>query len=577
MIIEHPLQNTNIKNRRILIKEPMRRIGIIIAPTKIVKRGKSMKSIARKVSMIFLLAFFISLVPKEAQAASYPLVFFFEDAEFEKQTISIDAAVGDTIPIRMLWYPEYKNEGYDVAVISYATGKTVATASNTFTNISNNARKFTINWNTKNVPAGEYKAEVTKKFYSLYQWNTAPTVSRFFISLHIWDKGKVTLSPTCAKEGEKTFTCTKCGKTKKQILSKTTNHKYDTGSVTKAATCTEIGIRTFTCSVCGDTYTKDIPALGHNFGEWTITVSPTCTTAGSKERTCSRCSEKETAEVPITHSWDDGVVETPPTCTDTCTLCGETKKETIPANGHTWDAGIVTKKATTSAAGVKTFTCTVCGQERTESIAKLPIPVLNPVLGNLTTLSSKAKALSENADPAGSTFCILQVKGKKIKKTSIKIAWKAVPKATGYVVYGAPCGSKYVKLTDVKATSYTQSGLNKGKYYKYFVSAHDKNGNIQEKKKTVHIATSGGKKGNTKSVKLNKKKVTLKKGKKVKLKATLKNGNLKVSKHRKVVFESDNPRVATVSNSGKVKAVGAGKCTIYAYAQNGVFAKCKVT
>ena len=59
--------------------------------------------------------------------------------------------------------------------------------------------------------------------------------------------------------------------------------------------------------------------------------------------------------------------------------------------------------------------------------------------------------------------------------------------------------------------------------------------------------------------------------------ATLKNGKLNVSNHRKVVFESDNPKVATVSKSGKVKAVGAGKCTIYAYAQNGVFAKCKVT
>ena len=94
------------------------------------------------------------------------------------------------------------------------------------------------------------------------------------------------------------------------------------------------------------------------------------------------------------------------------------------------------------------------------------------------------------------------------------------------------------------------------------MSAHDKNGNILASSKTIHIATSGGKKGNTKSVKL---------------KATLKNGKLKVSKHRKVAFESDNPKVATVSKSGKVKAVGKGKCIIYAYAQNGVFAKCKIT
>ena len=72
-------------------------------------------------------------------------------------------------------------------------------------------------------------------------------------------------------------------------------------------------------------------------------------------------------------------------------------------------------------------------------------------------------------------------------------------------------------------------------------------------------------------------KATLKKGKTVKLKATLKNGTLKVSKHRKVAYETDNPNVAAVTKSGKVKAVGKGKCTIYAYAQNGVFAKCKIT
>ena len=67
---------------------------------------------------------------------------------------------------------------------------------------------------------------------------------------------------------------------------------------------------------------------------------------------------------------------------------------------------------------------------------------------------------------------------------------------------------------------------------KYFVAAYDKNGNILASSKTIHVATSGGKKGNTKAVKLNKKKATLKKGKTVKLKATLKNGKLKVSKHR---------------------------------------------
>ena len=90
------------------------------------------------------------------------------------------------------------------------------------------------------------------------------------------------------------------------------------------------------------------------------------------------------------------------------------------------------------------------------------------------------------------------------------------------------------------------------------------------------MATNGGKVGNNTKVTLNKKKKTLKVGKTFKLKATLKKGALKVKIHRKVAYESDNPNVATVAKNGKIRAVKAGTCYIYAYAQNGVFARCKV-
>ena len=205
------------------------------------------------------------------------------------------------------------------------------------------------------------------------------------------------------------------------------------------------------------------------------------------------------------------------------------------------------------------------------------VPAPDPVLGTRKTLEAKAKSISENGDPKGSTFSLLQMAAKKTTKSSIRIGWKTVPKAAGYVVYGALCGTKYAKLNDVKGTSFTQNKLKKGKYYKYFVAAYDKNGNILAASRTIHVATSGGKKGNPKSVKLNKKKVTLKKGKTFNLKATQKKGKLKVAKHRKVAYETDNNKVATVSSSGKIKAVGAGTCNIYAYTQDGKFAKCKVT
>ena len=77
------------------------------------------------------------------------------------------------------------------------------------------------------------------------------------------------------------------------------------------------------------------------------------------------------------HTWNDGAIEKEATCTETgvkvytCTVCGDTKEEEIPATGHVWDEGKVTTEATTEAEGVKTYTCTICGDTKTEAIPKL--------------------------------------------------------------------------------------------------------------------------------------------------------------------------------------------------------------
>ena len=120
------------------------------------------------------------------------------------------------------------------------------------------------------------------------------------------------------------------------------------------------------------------------------------------------------------HIWDAGVVTREATerengiCTYTCTLCGDTKEEIIPALphkhsydavviaptcttkgytthtcscgesyvdtyvdalGHSWDSGKVTKPATETEDGVKTYTCTRCGETKTESIPAVSVDV----------------------------------------------------------------------------------------------------------------------------------------------------------------------------------------------------------
>ena len=82
-----------------------------------------------------------------------------------------------------------------------------------------------------------------------------------------------------------------------------------------------------------------------------------------------------TGQAPHTHYYTATV--TAPTCTakgyttHTC-ACGNSYVDTYTdALGHAWDNGKVTKHATETENGVKTFTCTRCGETKTETIPKL--------------------------------------------------------------------------------------------------------------------------------------------------------------------------------------------------------------
>ena len=79
----------------------------------------------------------------------------------------------------------------------------------------------------------------------------------------------------------------------------------------------------------------------HYFSEWTREKEPTCTEPGSETSVCPEAG------------------------------CGKTFTREIPALGHSWDEGKVTKPATEAEDGVKTFTCTRCGETKTETIPKL--------------------------------------------------------------------------------------------------------------------------------------------------------------------------------------------------------------
>ena len=189
------------------------------------------------------------------------------------------------------------------------------------------------------------------------------------------------------------------------------------------------------------------------------------------------------------------------------------------------------------------------------------------------------------------------LKARSVTQTnnSIKVEWSRLSGADGYIVYGSQCNGngkayKYKKLatiTNGKTRTWTHTKLKKATYYKYIVKAYklvDGKKVITDISVSVHAVTKGGNYGVAKAVSVtkigNKKNVTeviLKKGKTAQITAAEVKKDKKIKHHRKLCYESSNPNVATVTANGMIKAIGKGSCTVWVYAQNGVYKAITVT
>ena len=153
---------------------------------------------------------------------------------------------------------------------------------------------------------------------------------------------------------------------------------YGTTERTMPATCGEAGRVDTICSNCGEVIsTRELPPTGaHVWDNGVVTTAPTETTPGVRTFTCTVCGQTRTETIPATGAHDYRFTKTvDPTCTDggydlyTCSGCGATERRNLTdAAGHKWDGGTVTTAPTETTPGVRTFTCTVCGQTRTETI-----------------------------------------------------------------------------------------------------------------------------------------------------------------------------------------------------------------
>ena len=196
---------------------------------------------------------------------------------------------------------------------------------------------------------------------------------------HSWDSGKVTKAATCTAAGTKTYTCSRCKKTRTETIAATGHKAVKDAAV--AATCETTGKTEGShCSVCNTVIKAQTTtaALGHSWDSGKVTKAATCTTAGTKTYTCTRCKKTRTETIAAAghKAVKDAAVAA--TCETTgktegshCSVCNTVIKAqtTTAALGHSWDGGKVTKAATCTAAGTKTYTCTRCKKTRTETIA----------------------------------------------------------------------------------------------------------------------------------------------------------------------------------------------------------------
>ena len=339
---------------------------------------------------------------------------------------------------------------------------------------------------------------------------------------------------TCLEAGDKTSVCGICNEAYKDdngTENPALGHDY-VSTVTKEATCTEDGVQTDTCTRCGDTKTQAIKALEHDYAtEYTVDVAATCTTAGSQSRHCTRCGEADpdsVQEIPaLGHDYVSKVTKEA-TCTedgvqtDTCTRCGDVKTQTIKAMGHQWSDWTKTADATVSGAEQQQRTCTVCGTVETKDVGEKLAPTATV---NASTVTLKAKQSTKGLKVTG------LAKGDSVatwKSTNTKV-FTVKGNADGTcILTGKKKGSAKLEIT-------LASGLTK---------------TVTVKVQKTAVKTS--------KVKVAEKKLTVKKGEKASLKATV----APFTSAQKLTYTSSNKKVATVSKNGVVTAKKAGTAKI---------------
>lgn len=257
------------------------------------------------------------------------------------------------------------------------------------------------------------------------------------------------------------------------------------------------------------------------------------------------------------HVWNAGETVAEPSCTEagmvlyTCTQCDTTREEEIEALGHAWGDWEVTTPASTTVREVQIRTCDVCGEQETKE-------------GDYAPTSGGSQGGSQTQGSAGAQAGTVSKPVLELTANSLKMQvkqstkkFKVTKMAPGDALVSVKSGNtKIVKVSKVKAngTFRLKAGKKTGKA-KLTVKLRS------GLSKTIWVKVQK-KKVKTSKISGLKRKVTLDKGKTLKLKPVLN----PVTSQDKISYKSSKKSVATVSRKGVVRAKkkGTAKITVRA-------------
>ena len=232
-----------------------------------------------------------------------------------------------------------------------------------------------------------------------------------------------------------------------------------------------------------------------------------------------------TENKPHVHTWDAGTVTKYSTCKDRgtktfrCTGCGETYTEQLPlSNSHKYGGYRVTKNPTVFVTGTKTRTCSIC--RRTESIS---LQKLKPTIRlNVSSLKMQIRQKTTGVKVSG------LARGDSVK------SWRS-------------SNSRILKV-DRRGKLIAQKKTGKVTITVTLASGKRASFKVQVQKSPVTTSRIAG----------ISKKITLKKGKKYRLKPV----RSPFTAQDKITYRSSNKKVATVSSSGVITGKKAGTAVI---------------